>query len=246
MITENTLSSTTDSRLSAFIDGAKATIPLIIAAIPFGILYGALAITNGLSPLAAMSMSLFVFAGSAQFIAVGLIAQQVTVIVIVFTTFIVNLRHMLYGASLSPYVRSFSQRWLIPLSFWLTDESYAVVIRHCQENDDPRQLRRFFLGSTLAMYTNWQLCTLIGIVAGQRLEGLAEWGLDFAMVVTFIGIAVPLITSRPMLVCAIMSGSAGLLLNDLPNKLGLILAALIGIAAGVILENRSHVSIKKS
>jgi len=246
MITENTLpsASATDSRLSAFIDGAKATIPLMIAAFPFGILYGALAITNGLSPLAAMSMSLLVFAGSAQFIAVGLIAQQVTVIVIVFTTFIVNLRHMLYGASLSPYVRSFSQRWLIPLSFWLTDESYAVVFRRCQ--DDPRQLRWFFLGSTLAMYTNWQLCTLIGIVAGQHLEGLAEWGLDFAMVVTFIGIAVPLITSRPMLVCAIMSGSAGLLLNDLPNKLGLILAALLGIAAGVILENSSHVSVKKS
>ncbi len=86
------------------------------------------------------------------------------------------------------------------------------------------------------MYINWQLCTLIGIIAGQQLENATSWGLDFAMVVTFIGIIVPLIINRPMLVCALVAGMTAILAHGLPHQLGLMIASIAGITAGVIAE----------
>ena len=91
------------------------------------------------------------------------------------------------------------------------------------------------LGANLFMYVNWQVCTTIGVVAGSLLED-ANLGLDFAMSVTFIGIVVPLLRTRPLLLSAVVSGAAALMLNDMPNKLGLLIAALLGIAAGYIAE----------
>jgi 4-azaleucine resistance transporter AzlC len=219
----------------AFIAGAKDTIPMIIGAIPFGIIFGAVGVSAGLSPAAVMGMSLLVFAGSAQFIAAGLVGQGVGVAFIVLTTFIVNLRHALYAASLGAFMSKLSQRWLLPLAFWLTDETYAVVIRHWSE-PEAKHRRWYHLGSALAMYTNWQLCTLIGLVAGTQLEGLADLGLDFAMVVTFIGIVVPLVRTRPMLLSAVVAGVVAVLAYGLPNQAGLMVAALMGIMAGVLAE----------
>jgi len=212
---------------------------MIIGAIPFGIIFGALAVTGDtpLSTEATMGMSLFVFAGSAQFIGAGLYAQQTGLLLIIFTTFIVNLRHVLYAASLAPYMRHVGHKWLFPLGFWLTDETYAVVIRRFQEHPNNRYRHWYFLGSALWMYLNWQLCTFIGIVAGQQLGDATTWGLDFAMVVTFIGIVVPLIVNRPMLVCAIVAAGVSLATFGLPNKLGYMVGGLAGILAGVIAEN---------
>lgn len=232
------------TRREEFLAGMKATLPLIAGAIPFGIVFGAVATTGEapLSPAAAMSMSLFVFAGSAQFIAAGLISESVGLAIIIFTTFIVNLRHALYSASLAPYTRHLSQRWLLPLGFWLTDETYAVTISHYARSDESPYKHWFYLGSAVLMYTNWQLCTLIGIVAGQAIPDATEWGLDFAMSVTFIGIVVPLIRNRPMLVAALVAGVTAVLFNDLDNKLGLMIASLLGIAAGYLTEtlNAAH------
>ena len=133
-------------------------------------------------------------------------------------------------------MKHLSHRWLIPLGFWLTDETYAVVITRYQQRDGSPHKHWYYFGSALAMYGNWQLCTLIGIFAGNQLQGLAEWGLEFAMVVTFIGIVVPMLVSRPMLVCALVSGATALVARGLPNQLGLILAAVAGILAGIVLE----------
>lgn len=219
----------------AFLAGAKDTIPMIVGAIPFGIIFGAVGVGAGLSPAAVMGMSLFVFAGSAQFIAAGLVGQGVGIAFIILTTFIVNLRHALYAASLGTYMSKLSQRWLLPLAFWLTDETYAVVIR--QWADSGAEHRRWYhLGSAIAMYANWQLCTLIGLIAGTQLEGLADLGLDFAMVVTFIGIVVPLVRTSPMLFSAIVAGMVAVLANGLPNQSGLMVAALAGIITGVLAE----------
>lgn len=224
------------TRRGEFVAGARDTIPMIVGAVPFGIIFGALGVTGGLSPAATMAMSLFVFAGSAQFVAVGLVTQGVGLGFIVLTTFIVNMRHALYSASLGPYMQYLSQRWLLPLGFWLTDETYAVVIRRYPRVDGSPYKHWYHLGSALSMYGNWQLCTLIGIVAGTQLEGLASLGLDFAMVVTFIGIVVPLLASRPMLAAALVAGLVAVLAHDMPNKMGLMVAALAGIAAGVLAE----------
>jgi 4-azaleucine resistance transporter AzlC len=209
---------------------------MVLGAIPFAIIFGALANDAGLSPAATIGMSLFVFAGSAQFIGAGLVAQNASVAIIVLTTFVVNLRHVLYSASLGPYMKSLSQKWLLPLAFWLTDETYAVVIRRYAHDDHSPYKHWYHLGSSVFMYINWNCCTILGIVAGQRLSGLAELGLDFAMTVTFIGIVIPLVINRPMLVCAVVAGTTGVLTNHIPNKLGLMVAAILGIAAGMIAE----------
>lgn len=225
------------TRRREFIAGVKDTIPMVLGAIPFGIIYGAFAVNAGLSTAATLGMSLFVFAGSAQFIGAGLVAQNASVAIIVLTTFVVNLRHALYSASLGPYMKHLSQKWLLPLAFWLTDETYAVVIRNYAHETGSPHKHWYHLGSSVFMYINWNICTIVGMVAGQQLEGLADLGLEFAMVVTFIGITVPLIVNRPMLVCAVVAGVTGVLTFSLPNKLGLMVAALLGIAAGMLAES---------
>jgi 4-azaleucine resistance transporter AzlC len=234
------------TRQSEFLAGIKDTLPLMLSALPFGLIFGAAAVTGGLSPGAAMGMSLFVFAGSSQFLGAQLFAQGATIPIIIFTTLVINLRHGLYGASLAPFVKHLSQRWLLPLAFWLTDETYAVVIRRYQSENKSTYTHWYYLGSCIAMYLNWQLWTLIGIIAGQRFEGLGSLGLDFAMVVTFIGIVVPLIVNRPMLACAVVAGVVSVLTYNMPNKLGLMVAALAGIAAGMIIENLNQENTKNT
>jgi predicted branched-subunit amino acid permease len=86
------------------------------------------------------------------------------------------------------------------------------------------------------MYTNWNLCTLIGLTMGKTFPGIAKWGLDFAMPATFIGLVIPYLTTRPMWASVITAGSVALLTNSLPHKLGLMIAALSGVAAGIALE----------
>ena len=209
---------------------------MVVGAIPFGIIFGALAINAGLSVAATLGMSLFVFAGSSQFVAVGLVAQGAGILVIVVTTFVVNLRHALYSASLGPYLSTLPQRWLLPLGFWLTDETYAVVIQRYARRDDSLHKHWYHLGSSVAMYSNWLLCTVVGIVAGTQLQGMADWGLEFAMIVTFIGIVVPLLREVPMLLCAVVAGAVSFLLREWPNQIGLMLGALAGIAAAMLVE----------
>ncbi|MCL6415566.1 AzlC family ABC transporter permease [Aestuariirhabdus sp. Z084] len=216
--------------------GARDTIPLIVGAIPFGIIFGTLAVTNGLSPWTAMAMSLFVFAGSSQFIAVGLLAIGSSPAVVILTTFVVNLRHLLYAASLVPYVRHLSQRWRILLAFGLTDESYAVVANRYFNQQARDRNHWYFLGSTLAMWSNWQLCTLLGISLGALIPDMSSWGLDFAMSVTFIGLVIPYVRNWPMMAAVLVSGTIAVAAHPLPHNLGLILAALCGVVAGVLCE----------
>jgi len=213
---------------------------MIVGAIPFGVLFGAIAINAGLSVMATLGFSLVVFAGSAQFVAAGLLTTGASVGVIVLTTFFVNLRHALYAVSIGPYLKHLSKRWLLFLGFWLTDETFAAVVSRFRESENEAgngpNKHWFQLGSSLAMYANWQLCTVIGLVAGTRFEQLGEWGLEFAIIVTFIGIIVPLITRWPMLVCAFVAGGMALLFRDIPHQLGLIVASIVGISAGYAFE----------
>ena len=158
--------------------------------------------------------------------------------VIVLTTFVVNLRHLLYSTTLLQQVRHLPQRWRIPLAFWLTDETFAVAVRHYAEPSPIIYKHWYYLGSALIMYFNWQLCTMIGIFFGRVVPGLEEWGLDFAMSATFIGIVVPYLKNRPMIATALVASGLGLALYGLPNKLGLMIAALAGVATGFFLEQR--------
>lgn len=224
------------TRRAEFLAGVRATIPLVVGAIPFGIIFGALAVSSGLTAGAAAAMSAFVFAGSSQFVAAGLVANGTGLAIIVLTTFVVNLRHMLYSASLAPRMQHLPQRWLLPLGFALTDESFLVVAERYQRNDPSPYKHWFFAGSALFMYTNWQICTWIGIVAGQAIPNPASWGLDFALAVTFIGMLVPGLRSRPVVACVVVAAAAAFLFAGLPNRLGLIVASLLGVAAGMVAQ----------
>ncbi|MFN8458987.1 MAG: AzlC family ABC transporter permease [Anaerolineae bacterium] len=220
-----------------FLAGAKDTIPLIVGAIPFGIIFGTLAAASGLSFVATAALSACVFAGSAQFIAVGLVAAGTGWPFIVLTTLVVNLRHALYSATLAPHVKHLSARWQIPLAFWLTDETFVVAARHYDQPTSPVYKHWYYLGSALFMYLNWQLCTWLGLSIGQLIPNVAAWGLDFAMPVTFLGMVVPYLKNRAMVATVVVSGLVSVLAYNMPNKLGLILAAAAGIGAGIIVEN---------
>ena len=226
----------TFSRRQEFLTGARDGVPLLLAAAPFGLIYGALAVASGLSAAAAMAMSLIVFAGSAQFIAVGLVAVGTPVLIIIVTTFIVNLRHMLYSATLLPYLKHLPQHWRIPLAFWLTDETFAITVHRFQKEDDSPYKHWYQLGSSIAMYVNWQIWCLLGLILGDRIPDAASWGLDVAMPIAFIGMTIPFVKNMPMVVCVFTAGACGLLTVGLPYNLGIIISALAGVLAGLSTE----------
>ncbi len=226
----------TSSRRTEFLTGMRDSFPLVVGAMPFGLIFGTLAVSSGLSWGGTMAMSAIVFAGSAQFIAVGLIAAGTGWPFIVLTTFVVNLRHALYSATLAPYITRLPQRWQIPLAFWLTDETFVVVAnRYTQLGDSPHR-RWYYLGSALFMYSNWQLCTFLGLTLGRYIPNAAAWGLEFAMPVTFLGMVIPYLKDRAMVAAVIVSGLVSVLAYAMPNKLGLIIAAVVGVGAGLGFE----------
>ncbi|MEX6502066.1 AzlC family ABC transporter permease [Pseudomonas zhanjiangensis] len=226
------------TRSQEFTQGARDMLPMLLGAIPFGIIFGSLAGAAGLSTWQTLGMSLLVFAGSAQFIAISLLGIGTGLTVLLLTTFVVNLRHALYSASLQPHVRHLPKRWRLPLAFWLTDEAYAVVQHRYLDTDISSNKHWYYLGAALAMYLNWQLCTLVGVLFGQSVPNLAAWGLDFAMLATFIGIVVPMLRSSPQVAAALVAGAVALACHGLPYKLGLLAAAFSGILVGVLLERR--------
>ncbi|ARU87868.1 AzlC family ABC transporter permease [Pseudomonas sp. M30-35] len=227
------------TRVQEFYQGVRDMLPMLLGAMPFGIIYGSLAVASGLSPWQTVAMSVFVFAGSAQFIAISLLSSGVGITVLLLTTLVVNLRHALYSASLQPFVRHLPTRWRMSLAFWLTDEAFAVVQHRYALRDESLNKHWYFLGASLAMYSNWLLCTVIGLVFGQSVPNLAEWGLDFAMLATFIGIVVPMLRNRPQVAAALVAAAVALVCHELPYKLGLMAAAFSGIVVGVVLERHS-------
>jgi len=228
-----TLDRTTELR-----HGARDTLPLLLGAAPFGLIFGALAASSPLGIAGALAMSALVFAGSAQFIALSLLASGASGLVVVFTTLVVNLRHLLYSASLQPQVARLPQRWRMLLAFWLTDETYAAV-HHRYARDDGAPFKHWYTaGSGAAMYVNWLGWTAAGAWLGQASPALAHLGLEFALVATFVGIVVPLLRERPSLAVALTSAAVALLARGLPYKLGLLCAALAGVLVGVWRDGR--------
>jgi 4-azaleucine resistance transporter AzlC len=230
-----------DSARHEFFTGVRAQLPILLGVTPFGMIYGIAASDAGLPVEIALGMSLIVFAGSSQFIAAQLFADHTPGLIIVLTTFIVNLRHMLYSASLAPYVQHLRGAWKYVLSFLLTDEAYAVTITHYRQGDitGTRGSNKhwFFLGAGLTLWGSWQISTAVGVLLGAQVPG--SWSLDFTLALTFIALLIPTLTDRPAILAALVAGITAVLANDLPYNLGLIVAVLVGIAAGMWVEPRS-------
>jgi 4-azaleucine resistance transporter AzlC len=224
--------------LRPFFAGARDTFPMLVGAAPFGVIFGTLAIGAGLPVWLTLGMSALVFGGSSQFVAVSLLGGGAAAPVIWLTTFVVNLRHALYSATLLPYARTLPARWRWALAFWLTDETFAVVENQLRQHPNAHAGAHYWLGSSLAMYGNWQLWTVVGVLLGQSVPGLASLGLDFAMVATFAAIVAMQLRDRPVLCAALAAGAVALAARDLPYKLGLILAAITGVVTGLVAEAR--------
>lgn len=219
----------------AFFSGVKAELPILLGVLPFGMIYGVLAVEASLRLFEAQAMSAVVFAGSSQFVIAQLIALGSPALVIFITATLVNLRHALYSASLAPYLRHLRPRWQWLLAYLLTDEAYAVAILHYQ--DESKALKHkhwYFFGAGLALWTTWQLSTAAGILLGAQIPD--SWSLDFTLALTFIAIIVPALKERADLAAALTGGFTAVLLSGLPYKLGLVIGALLGIAVGVFVD----------
>jgi 4-azaleucine resistance transporter AzlC len=225
---------------SEFLSGVRAELPILIGVVPFGLIYGVLARAAGLPPEIAVAMSSIVFAGSAQFVGTQLIASSTPGIVILLTTAVVNLRHMLYSASVAPYLKSLPARWKYILAYLLTDEAYAVAIAHYVETDAQHEVSPYrhwyFLGAGLALWSSWQVSTIIGVFVGAQIP--ASWSLDFTLALTFIALVIPALKDRPMIAAAVSAGVVAVLAGGLPYKLGLMVAAVTGICVGLWTERR--------
>ena len=191
---------------------------------------------RGFPQLASQMMSSIVFAGSAQFVTAQLVHDAAPALVIILTIAVVNLRHMLYSASLAPYLKNLSLKWKVLLSYLLTDEAYAPSILKYEETGIKPFSHWFLLGAGFSLWFTWQVSTALGIFLGAAIP--EKWPLDFALPLTFIAMVVPALKNRPMIAAAVSAGLVAVLAYSLPFKLGLILAALTGIVVGTILEGR--------
>jgi 4-azaleucine resistance transporter AzlC len=220
----------------SFLAGVRVEFPLLIGVFPFGLIYGASALNSGLSIAVAQLMSCIVFAGSAQLVTAQLAQEFAPTFVIVLTIGVVNLRHLLYSASLAPYLKNLSLKWKVLLSYLLTDEAYAPsIIRYEKEGVGPFS-HWFLFGAGLALWSTWQVSTALGIFLGAAIP--ESWPLDFALPLTFIAMVVPALKNRPMIFAALSAGAVSLAAYNLPYKLGLIIAAFTGILVGTVLEGR--------
>ena len=214
-----------------FFSGMRDELPLLLGVFPFGMIYGVLALGAGLAPSAAQAMSSVLFAGSAQFMTAQLAASATPGVIMVLTVFIINLRHALYSASVAPYLRTLSPLWKGLLAYLLTDEAYVVVITRYQRGGSLQDAHWYFFGAGLTLWTGWQISTAVGIFLGAQVP--SSWMLDFSLALTFIALVVPALKDRPAALAAFSAGLTALAAYSLPYKLGLIVAALVGITVGL-------------
>jgi predicted branched-subunit amino acid permease len=186
-------------------------------------------------------MSSIIFGGASQIVFVQLWSAGVPSFIVGSSVAIVNLRHLLYSASLTKYVESLPLKWRMILAYLLTDQSYALMVQKYRINKFSDFNHYYFLGSGLTLWLGWQLATIIGVLGASFIS--EQWSLTFAISLTFIAIVIPLLKTRADLIACFVAGILSILLQPLPWKLWLILAGLGGIAAGwiattVIKKNR--------
>ena len=232
-----------------FLAGCRDEAPLLLGVAPFGMIYGIAALAAGVPAWLAQLASAIVFAGAAQLVIVQMLAAGAGFIPIALTSGLLNLRHVLYSASMAEYVRHLPRRWRLLLAYVLTDEAYAVAVlryqqRHAGEADQAEHtdsgtpaadatadLRHwYFLGAGFTLWAGWQLSTAAGLLFGATIP--PEWELDFAVPLTFIALLTLLLRERAGQAAALVAGLGALAFAALPYKLGLVAAIVLGLAAG--------------
>ena len=232
-------------RVDEFLAGCRDEAPLQLGVIPFGMLYGIGALAAGMPVWLAQLTSMLVFAGAAQLVIVQMLAAAAGALPIGLTAVLLNLRHMLYSASVAEHVRHLPRRWRVVLAYLLTDEAYAVaLLRYTrpaaadQEQAEPDLRHWYFLGCGLTLWGCWQLSTALGIAFGARIP--PEWDIDFAVPLTFIALLTLLVKERAGQAAALVAALAVLALAALPFRLGLVLAIVLGLLAGAAVAREAR------
>ncbi|MEJ6950676.1 AzlC family ABC transporter permease [Natronospora cellulosivora (SeqCode)] len=223
-------------KIKDFKSGIKAALPIVLGYLPIGMAYGILARNSGLDILETVLMSIFVFAGSSQLIAVEMIAANSAALAIIMMTFLVNLRHFLMSASLSLHFKKSDKKFLPFLGFIITDESFAVGMASISEYEHKDF---FYLGLGITAYFSWVLSSYLGAAIGNIIPVADIPALDFVLPAMFIVLLVMQISKRLDILVAIISAILSLLfVYYLPANWNIILATIIAATCGVFLEKR--------
>jgi predicted branched-subunit amino acid permease len=219
---------------------------MLIGVIPFGLVAGATPVATGLGGDVSIGLSTIVFAGASQLAAADALADGASAAVAVIAACTINLRLMLYSASLAPFLAAVPLRTRLLMGYLLTDQAYAVSITRWTREADveatggppaPGLDHRlpYYFGAALLLWGNWQICTILGVLVGSALPDSLP--LDFAIPLVFLVLLVPAITSRPSAVAAIVGGGVALLAAEAgASHLSVLFGALAGIVAGAIAE----------
>jgi 4-azaleucine resistance transporter AzlC len=213
--------------------GARDASPLLLGIAPFALVAGIAAVDAGLSLTQALGMSVFVFAGASQLAALDLIGSGAPFAVVVGTAVVINLRMMMYSASIAPYLARYARRTRAALAYLLTDQVYALSVAEFNENDD-RIRWRYYVGVGAPLWIVWQVGTVVGVVVGTGVPD--AWGLTFAIPLVFIALLVPTMKDRPTVAAGVAGGVVAVLAAGLPLNLGMLAGAVAGIAVGVLTE----------
>ena len=204
-------------------------LPIWLGVVPFGLAYAVTARAAGLSVLETCLMSVLVFAGASQFSAAGLFAAGASGFSIVLTAFLLNVRHALYGLSLSKEVPLRGVR-RVAAAYFLTDEAYGVFITSREHSF------AFLMGNELSLFFAWNVCTLVGALAGSVITDPGALGVDFVFPLSFLALLLPLLRSRVAIIVAVVSGAlAFVVARVLPGGLSILLTGVAGSLLGAYL-----------
>lgn len=213
----------------------------VLAGIPFGLITGLSAIKAGLTFSPAYFAHFFIHAGASQLASYQLFAEGASAVIIVLTVAIINVRFVMYSASLAPYWKAHPLWLRMVAAHVITDPAYAYAMqRYLDEEDDSPYIIWYFIGLAAMGIATWMIAGVIGMTVGARVP--ESWSLDFAITLLFLGLLVPAVKDNASLCAAIVGGSVAVLCHGLPYNLGLMLAAVLGIAAGYGLE---HYTLKR-
>jgi len=230
----------TTVRPPTFAEGFGKMAPILPSLVPFGMIAGVSAAEAGLDVAAGLLQSVIVFAGAAQIAMTQLIGQDALPLVIVATGLVINLRFIMYSASMAPHIHDLPapQRWLF--AYFLTDQCYAIAITRftaLRERPSAAARLRFFLGAAIPMASVWHVSAAAGYFLGSGVPD--SWQLKFGIPLSFMALMVPAVQDRPSIAAAVVGGGVAVLAGGLPYNLGLMLAAVLGIAAGVVAGARA-------
>jgi predicted branched-subunit amino acid permease len=200
------------------------------------VITGVAMVASGIPPLVAMLMSLLVFAGASMVASAQLLASAAPAAMIILATLIINLRFMMYSASLRPHFAHAPLRWRLAIGYLIADNVYGLALGHFDQH--PENKLEYFLGAGLVVWAVWQLAVLGGVLIGAGVP--ASWRLEFAAPLAFIALTIPFLRERAMIVAALASGIAVIAAQGLPLRLNIVAAAAVGITAGLLFEKRKR------